>query len=122
MRASVTGVRGQGSGFRTCACALGLLTGLVCVPLYAQTAAPAAAPRPQSLPPVKARLLLREGGADTQVNREVTLLGRTSDALLAQAVSGGSAPALIAREQVLRCTFEPEYDHSELIKTLQNND
>jgi len=101
-----------------CAVVVVLLAAFRCAPLGAQTAAP----RPQSLPPVKARLLLREGGADTMVNREVTLLGRTPDALLAQAVSGGSAPALIARERVLRCAFEPEYDRSGLIKALQGND
>ena len=129
-------MRGQDSGFRVQGAlrrsALGvphfpLRAGLCAVllsvafhgaPLRAQTAAP----RPQSLPPVKARLLLREGGADAMVNREVTLLGRTSDAILAQTTSGGSAPGLIARERVLRCAFTPDYDRSALIKAIQGND
>ena len=99
---------------RTCACVMTLACGGV----WAQSTAP----RPRSLPPIKARLLLREGDKDSRINLKATLLGRTSNILLIQGTQAGAPSRQIDKATVLRCAFEIDYDRSELIKALQNND
>lgn len=80
--------------------------------------------RPQTLPPIKAKLLITDGKAEeTRLNREVNLLGRTPNAVLAQGTSAGSPPAaLIEKSQILRCTFAPVFDRAEMVKALNAND
>ncbi len=125
MNVSVTGFKVQGSGFRVhgsgfraCASALALLVVSVCGPLHAQTAAP----RPQSLPPIKARLMISEGEKDAMINREVTLLGRTSEVLLAQGTQAGAEAIRIEKARVLRCEFAFDYDRTALVTALRDND
>jgi len=121
MTATVTGLRGA-AGCAPRAGALALFALAICGPLRAQTAAPAATPRPQSLPPVQARLLIRDAAKDTLSNREVTLLGRTPDALLAQSVQGGGEPFRVEMARVTRCDFVLDYDRTALANALRDND
>ncbi|MBM4162869.1 MAG: hypothetical protein FJ222_00250 [Lentisphaerae bacterium] len=92
----------------------------VCGVLHAQT--PVAAPRPVTLPPIKARLLIREGDKDATINREVVLLGHTAQTLLAQAARGDSASFQVDKARVLRCEFALDYDHAALSAAVRDYD
>ncbi len=99
---------------------LAALAAAVCGALHAQT--PAAAPRPVNLPPIKARLLIREGNKDATINREVVLLGHTSQALLAQATRGESESFQVDKARVLRCEFAFDYDRAALAAAVRDYD
>lgn len=118
MTAHITGFEGRSLSLLL-AHALACWMALACGGVWAQSAP---APQPRSFPPITARLLLREGDKDAQINLRATLLGRTSSALLIQGTQAGAPSRNIDKTNVLRCEFEIEFDRPDLTKALQNND
>jgi len=80
------------------------------------------APRFRNLAPVKAVLVLHGESKDSLIVREVTLLGRADNLLLAQGTQSGAGSYRIEKSQIVRCEFDFAYDNMAVANALRDND